>query len=251
MPVFTTPVSSQNTASSGGVHLYPSISQSSQYNVVGDAFQRESLTPTNAYTLYTTVAASSGTASILTTAPFQLELATAAASANDYVGTRTSGLTFFRIASDPIIDPRTIMRTSIVAAFKSVTGIQTFCGFVKTFAGITALPGTTKSMGFYMDTSVDSKIYLTSSNGTSQRTLDCGTAAFSTYYKTVITQNADNSVVLQLFSGLSYGQINNLLGTLTVTDSGYDDIFSLHFWNKTLDATAKKLDVYSWANYST
>src|SRR5689334_12750616 len=54
MPVFTPTIGQQNIASSGGVRAYPDISGQVQYAKFIDDFNRDSVTPSGAFTLYST-----------------------------------------------------------------------------------------------------------------------------------------------------------------------------------------------------
>ena len=93
MPLVSIPVSQQVQAATSADSTFPQNPISRPGVRFTEKFDRETLTPSGAYTLYTTATTGAGTAVIaIVTA---LEMTTAAATGDD-VSVRTSGLSFIR-----------------------------------------------------------------------------------------------------------------------------------------------------------
>lgn len=252
MPIFTQPISQQNTGYSAGVHPYPSISQLAQYTVNSDSFKRETLNPTNGYQYYTTLAASSGTVTIAGTADYASAVTTNIS--NDYVGFRMSGMSFGR--QDPTLSPRSILSTDIVF-INTATNVQLFCGLVQTTSGLTALPTTVRHMGIYGDTSVDANYHFTSANGTTQVKPSTGSALNgATWSRLNILWNGLDSATLTFYTeGSNITQWTQVAQTTvsSIANGGADVemAMELHFWVKTLTTSAATLNVMEWVTRAT
>ena len=247
MPVFSNPISSQNTATSGGIRKYPNLSELFSGVILGDDFDRETLNPTNTFPLYTAAVTGSGTNTIASSAR-TLALVTSA-SLNDNNSVRTGQQTFTRTAVFKDIDVRSELTLSLACDIPTATSIQGFLGFLASTAQVTALPTTTAHMGLYFDTSATGNVMLSYADGSTQTTSDTGIAisGFANESNQLLLQvifNGDTSCVITAYKQTASGR--TLLGTLTNTASTVNATYELHFFVKTLTTAARTLNVTEW-----
>lgn len=245
MPVFTTPVSNQNTSFSGGVRSYPQIGTAEQYMILIDEFNRETLQPSNSYVLYTDAGASTGSSTISNRRVVSINTA---ATLNDSQTLRTSGLGISR--STFFVDGRTNVSIDVCFSLVSTANISFFIGLLDSSTAITSKPTTTRHMGINYDTSVDTNIRFTSANGTSQTTSICSTAN-ANEYRLNIAWTGDDSATINLYGGVSQTDVSTLISSFTVSSflSGLTPqaSFPLYFFVKDLVGTGKSISCQEWS----
>lgn len=242
MPILTTNLGTQNTAGSAGVSGLPQVGSIKQYTKISDEFNRETLNPTGSYNSYTSVSLSSGTSAVSNGNTLVL---TTAATLNDYVTVRTSGITILRTCD--YIDNRNAINMDILFGPNgTVTNYQMFVGIVATFTNLSALPTTTRHMGIYVDTSVSNNYKLSSADGTNQTTTDTGVAVDNNEYRLNISWTGNDAAVISLYS--SANNYSTLVKSQTVTsiDAGVHFPFEIHLYTQALTAGAKILRCMEW-----
>lgn len=245
MPVFTNPVSSQNTSYSAGVRAYPQVSSVQQYLKMSDEFRRETLNPTNGYALYTSSAGAGSGSAIIISANQNGARVQCSNATNDNTTLRTSGLSFTRTAA--FIDQRTQVEFNVVFFLSTATNVQFFIGLLQGATPITALPTTARHLGVFGDTSGAGKFILSSSNGTTQvktnsRSLD------GLGYRLQILWTGDDLATLNLYGPSNF---NTLLATQTVTSlANASDVsvsYELQFFIETLTTSINNLNILEWS----
>lgn len=241
MPIFTTPISSQNQASSPGFQRYPATPNLSQYGTYGDNFYRNAINFTGATTLYSTTIVGTGSFAIQASSR---GLLLTSATLNDDVSTFTL-LNFSRL-------PDTFVNTSqltmdIIFSLNSTASNNVFLGLLNSQSAITANPTTAQHMGVLFNDSTSANLFLSSSDGTTQTTTDSGVAmSTTTFYRLNISWTGNNAAVLSLFSGPNRLAQTTLLKTQTVTALSSADALPFHMFIKTTTTAAKSLVVYNW-----
>lgn len=241
MPIFTTPISSQNTSFQAGIHSYPNLSQTQQYSISLDEFLRETVTPTGAFQLYTTTALSTGAATIENQKQLLL---TTAQTTNDYVGTRTSGASFNRNSVSTDIDLRSQMIMDIIFSIGQTTDTAFFIGWVDGNAALTALPTTARHFGIYCDTSVDNNFHFSSANGTSQVKTDTTLALTINQLRFNVQWTGADTAVMSLYSVTSGNVFSTLVSSVNVTsfyNGAGNRALEFNVWVKDLNNLATKL----------
>lgn len=229
------------------VNLYPQLLSTDKGTTSGDIFNREDVTPTGAYTLYSTSTVGTGTYTT-TIGSQRLALATSAA-LNDANSIRTSGYMFRnnRMSSleTAINGTPSQLVVDIPFAFSSTTDVQLFIGLLASQSGLTALPTTTRHLGIYVDTSVDSNIRLSSANGTTQVTTNTNTAISVTNYDIRLTITGADTATIQLINSTTQAVVSTQ--TVTSIQNGGFVQFELHVFLKTIGAAGvKNVDWRSW-----
>lgn len=251
MPVFTNPISNQNTSYSAGVHSFPQIAQCQQYAVLIDEFQRESLQPTNAYLQYTTGGVGTPT---FTLAAKNLTLTTTGTS-NDNACVRTSGVSISRISRWNLLDTRSQVQMDIIFSINTTTSVQFFVGLVAATATLTTLPTTARHLGVYVDTSVNNIMQLSSSNGTSQVKTSTGkditALSGNTAFRLNIVWTGNDAAVITLYQETSAGSYDFSTSIKTVTVTAFyagATIINpeLFFFLQTLTTAAATYDINAW-----
>ena len=249
MPVFTTPVSSQNTATSGGVSGYPQIGSIKQFTVISDEFNRPTLNPTNLMPFYTLAnGAGTGTAAIAS-ALNQVQVTTTNTT-NDNSTLRTSGIGFARASH--FIDNRTSLVLDIVFSLGSATSEKVFVGFINSDTPISALPTTAIHMGIYLDTSVSNNLILSSANGSAQVTTDTGSAIVANQlYRLNISWTGTQSAVITLYTSVSGTGLNDLTllvkqQTVSALATGIALAFEIQWFIQTLTTATRQLSCQEW-----
>lgn len=241
MPIFTTPISQQNQASSPGFQRYPDTPNLSQYGTYGDNFYRNAIDYTGAVTLYSTTVVGTGSFAIQASSRGRL---LTSATTNDDVSTFTL-LNFSRI-------PDTFVNTSlfimdIIFSINSTANNNVFIGLLDSQSAITSNPTTAKHMGVLFNDAASANLFLTSADGSTQTTTDSAVAmATNTFYRLNISWTGNNSAVLSLYSGTGRLSTNTLVKTQTVSSLGSADALPLHFFVKTTTTAAKSAVIYNW-----
>lgn len=254
MPVFTNPISSQNTATTAGVNNYPSFAQIKQNAIYRDTFSRETLNTTGAYTLYTTAVDASGTVGIVNQSTCNVKTDV---NTNNQAQIHTSGFTFPR--TDWYADTRSAINLDIIFDCPTTTNVQYFIGilFLQPAASLSALPTTKRHMGLYLDTSVSNNFKLSSANNTTQVTTDTGKAVDTSVYRLNIEWTGRDNGLISLYGPVTTGGDLTPFGTLiksqTVTSliagstifeptNGYE----MYAYVKTLTTAAATLEWQEW-----
>lgn len=239
MPLFTTSISNQLSAATSGKLYYPALFSGSINNVLGDLFNREDLTQSGNWVLYTSVAnAGTGTSTL------NGNILTAASGAvtNDDVDLRTSGFSFDRTTSFASIDNRSQVVFYLPFKSTSTTDVKGFVGLViSTTTSISAIPTTGVHAGIYWDTSVDTNYYLTSGNGSAQVKTSCATALANSTRLLKITWTGLNSLVLEFYDT----DFTTLLKSQTVTAFGANGV-KLHWYVQNIALAAASLTATEW-----
>lgn len=249
MPVFTTTVSNQNTATSAGVYSYPQLGQIKQNSTIQEQWSRLTLLPTNSYTLYTESKTGSGTDDTTTNLGF-LTMATST-STSDLNDVYVSGALISRLSR--IIYNRSAIHLQLIFSCQDTTNINNFIGLYLSSSALSAVPSTASHMGILMNPTNNANFVLSSSDGTTQTTTDTGRAIDNKLYLLDILWNGNNSATISLYGPHVSGQdfLNNLIKTQTVTalHSSGDQPFLpyvLHFFVQTTTTAARVLKVGEW-----
>lgn len=240
MPLITIGLLQQQQAASSGIKVYPAITQALKDSTMQDQFLRETLTPTDAFLLYTTAVTGTGTATI--DAEFnQLKVRSSATIGHD-VDTRTSGLNYFR--KPTFIDNRSRLELDIIFQGGETTSSEGFVGLLNVAGAITALPTTVVHLGLFWDVSVTGDDYLLSSaNGTTQVTTATG-VGLASFVRLNISWTGDNAGVLTLFSGSNFDVSE---ATQTVTSLSANDWGAfLHFFIQSEAASTRTVVIEEW-----
>lgn len=223
---------------------YPSL-PSSVFCKFGDNFDRDALTPTGGYTLYTE--AVTGTGSGAMSENVRRALTTSATIGHD-VDDRVTGFGVqFRDIS--------YMEWNIVFAVPQATDTEFFVGLLAMDVGaLTALPTTSRHIGVYVDTSVSANLILTSGNGAAQATTSTAAALNTALtYRLNIKITGPDTATVNLFSGGStvagwQTQTTAVGGTHSVTSFANGAIMATapHWFIQTEAAATKALWMYPW-----
>lgn len=240
MPVFTNPISSQNTASQGGVSGYPKQGQCTAGSVIIDEFNRTSVNPTGIPSLYTLTNGSTGSISIYLGS--QLELATAATQ-NDTEDCSMTGLGMIQQSNyvDPTRSTVTLDIIFVVAANAANSiGSLSF----DTSSPITSPSTTATHMGIRW--TAGGNFLLSSGNGSSEVTTDSGNAVDAGAYRLNVVWNGNNSAIINLYS--STNSYTSLIKSQTVTSLNFSsgNATTLKFFIKANTNTITKLHVAEW-----
>jgi len=246
LPLFTTSIQNQQTSSSSGRYSYPQIGQPKKDSVIYDEFVRTALNPTGAITLYTV----SGTGTPTNAMQFPgVDFATSAV-INDTCSARTTGLTMSRVPWDTYSgDKRSNLIINFVFYFSNVADVQSFIGLHLGLGNaMTALPTSSNySIGLKLDTTVNGRIYFSTSDGSTLVSTDTGVTADGSLYRLEINMNGNTTATLSLYTGTALSNVNTLLYTFNATNILNDGVsYDLQFFTKTLALAIKGLLVYGW-----
>ena len=241
MPLISIGLLQQQQAAISSTHSQPTLPNIHQNWSFIDEFERDSLTPTDAYELYTVSANGAGTGTIQVSD--RLRLLTGA-NIGDDVSVRCSGAVFRRVARDAAIDPRTTMIFNIIFAVGTATSNEMFIGIVNDVTALTALPTTIGHMGMFVDQSAEANFRLSSGNGTTQIDTDSTEAVDTDTHRLQITWNGLNSGLIEYFSALDDV---SPLASVTVTSLGVNRA-AIHFFEQTEAAATRDLLVFDWSN---
>jgi len=248
LPLFTTSVQNQETASTAGRYSYPQIAQPKKFSVISDEFVRNSLNPTGAITLYTT--AGTGTPAVTIANP-GITIATSG-TIGDNNSTRSSGLSFVRQAIDPVnLDTRSQLEMDIIWNFYTnhLTNMKMFIGLMYKGAALTALPTSADSVvgGVLLDTTANANIKLVSSNYVAFSSTDTGIAASAVDYRLNIKWTGNDSAVLSLYSGNFTLGWTTLVASKTITaiDSAATS-YEIHFYVEAVAGAARQIGCSGW-----
>lgn len=206
-----------------------------------DEFNREALTPTDAYQLYTTNVTGTGTATIILART--MRLAVSATIGHD-VDVRTSGFNMSRVLQG--IDTRAQLELdAIFLTLNPQTDIEMFIGLIETSAAITALPTTADHFGIQINQSANANYRFSYGDGAAQTLVDTGVAIVGVDHKINMKWLSNTEVDMELFDGADQ---DNSLATdshtaLTLANASS---LQLHFFMSTEIAGAKSLDIAGW-----
>src|SRR3990167_174797 len=244
MPMFTTSLSQQLQAAGAGSQFYPLTSSLQKGIILGDTFDRETLTPTGAYTLYTVTSNDgSGTAAIISAT--RLELVTDLSAAGDDVSVRTSGIYMPRITVSDAINQKSMFTLDIVFKLNEITNTEGFIGLHVGGGALSALPTTAAHMGLFWDASAQANFRFTSAENTTQSNNDTTEALSTSVYRLRIIWNGKTSNTIELYSGTSPA-INTLVSSITSTTTPNSENMQLHFFVQTEALEAKTLIIHEW-----
>ena len=238
MPSWTQTLSQQNQGASAGKLFFPSSFSSVQYNYIGDSFNRETLQPSNSYTLYTLNTVGTGAATLSGAATLDLTTSNTAA---DSLDLRTSGFTFDRIFNFNAIDAKSILNFDLIFQNNSTSNVKGFIGFLDPVTtSITAIPTTTAHLGVYWDTSVNNDLWLSSADGSTQTKTDSLSTLSATSKRLNINQTGKDSATINLYDST----FNTLLKSQTVSAYGTNGS-KLHIYIETITG-ARNMRVLEW-----
>ena len=241
MPIFTTPISNQNTATAGGVKGYPQLSDLFAGCIIKDEFSRTTLMPSGSYTLYTTTAATSGTATIVAHKNLRL---TTAATGNDYVTITTTGQCFPRASRSPDTDPRSTLTLEIIFNPTQATACKGFIGFTSSATALTALPTTAEHIGLFYDTTGTGNYMLSYANGSAQTTSDTGVAISTNIVDMQIIWNSATTATINFYN--SSGTLVKSLSAVSFFADSFESPI-LQFISIATTTTAASLDIEEWS----
>jgi len=250
MPITSLSIQQQLQAVQSGVWKYPRIAQVAKDAILSDEFQREDITPTNAFTLYTS-ASNDGNATISLVNGL-LRLITDNSASGDDATTRSSGLAFSRVGRAVQLDARSQLEVDIIFQPKTTTNTEGFIGLLRSGSALTALPTTARHLGLFWNRGTANDLLLTSGNNSAQATTSTGEAITDQAYRLNIIWNGDNSATLNLFdeSTINNELFDNLIATQDVTslaDGAASTLeMELHFFVQTESTAAITLDVHEW-----
>jgi len=242
MGLFSPDILQQQKAATAGVQAYPKLSAAIPDATIADLFDRETLTPTGAYTLYTVASNdSNGTAAINNAT--ELLLTTDSSAIGDDVDVRVSGVSMIRTPdlAIPFDSEKSRAVLDIRIKLNQTADTEAFIGIVNQASALTALPTTASHVGIQFDKSGDDNWTFTSANG-AQVTTDSTVAATTTAFKIRITWTGNNAATVQIFDT----DFVTVLATETVTSIS-SQVQHLHFFLQTEATAAKEMDIQSWS----
>lgn len=218
--------------------------------IFGDDFARETLTPTGFPTLYTNAETGAAGSSGISGTVNRATLTTDATGAGDDQDMRTSGLRIDRNYQSVITGGMpAVLNTSKVDiylpfALTAATDTEGFIGIHSGTSALTALPTTARHLGLYWDISAGANYMLSSSDGTTQTTVDTTIAVSTTIRILKISWTAEDAATLQLYTlaGATAGTgatVSAFNGTSAVSHE-------IHWFVQTETNAAKGLTVYPW-----
>lgn len=223
---------------------------SSKFGIFGDDFARTTLNPTGAIPYYTsTVGQGTGT-NVIAASKDRLSMTTTGAN-GDNQELRLDELVFRRSAVDPILDSRTIFNIDIVFTLGQTTNTNFFIGIVgASVASLTALPGTSVSMGVQFNDGASANFFLTSGDGGAQTTTDTTAAANTTnFFRLNINWTGKNAAVISLFDEGTVGNptvSSTFLKSQTVTATGSTIGMNFRAFLKTTATATKAVTIWGW-----
>jgi len=243
MGLFSLGIQQQLQAVSSGARSYPEVSTGSKNQVIGDAFDRETLQPTGYPNIYTLVSNDSNGTAVLQTSG-NLRLTTDSSAIGDDVDLRMSELNYTRNTGIPLDEPSSQLEYETTFRVISITDSEGFIGLIgASHAALSALPTTAVHMGMFWDVSVGANYILSSADGTTQTTTDSGVAL----------EAGINRAIRIIWSGANSGTIDllltsdrSVLATQTVTALNNTVKFTNHWFAQTEATAAKSLDVPAW-----
>jgi len=211
--------------------------------LIGDRFNRASLTPTDSTLVYAT-----GAGTVLVSGGLQLFLQTGATIGDD-ADIRTSELLFYPFGPLLAKDNWNTLTLDIVFFLAQTTEFEFFIGLVGN-AALTALPTTAIHAGILGNVSAGANYTFTSGDGTTQDTSDSGVAMQATTVSRIrITWTGLNTGRIEFFSTALLGDVfpTTLEATYEFTAMVTDDLpLALQFFVSTEAAAAKAFAIRSW-----
>jgi len=221
------------------INVYPEFPTNSINSTFIDNFTREAITPTGAYTLYTS-ASNDGNGSSGITSGNRLHLTTDTSAAGDDESVRLSGFALQRIPTSTVFtSTRNAYKITIVFSITGALTTEGFIGISDQIAALTALPTTARHLGVYWDISAQANWRITSANGTDQVDTDTGEALDTGINRLEIEWTGTNAAVIKFFNG---ADATTASATQTVTAFGMGT-GELHFFIQTETTAARVLHI--------
>lgn len=239
----------QGTPESHRIRKYGGTPMRVSGYVFTDDWNRESITPTGYPTLYTNAetggSGSSGINSIIN----RCSLTTDSTGAGDDQDMRTSGLRIDRnypSTMTGLLPDHTTSTVQIDLPFilGATTDIEGFIGIHSGVAALTALPTTARHLGVYWDKSAGNNFMLSSSDGTTQTTVDTTTAFSTALFNLRIIWTAEDAATLQLYTAA--GAASGTGATVTAFNGSSAASHEIHWFVQTETNAGKSLQIYPW-----
>lgn len=215
--------------------------------IFGDDFAREGVIPTGWPTIYQNAETGAGGTNALDSGPNRLVLTTDA-NAGDDQSERTSGLRIDRDYTSLITGmnqtPTSQVEIYLPFSITSAADIEGFVGIHSGVSALTALPTTARHLGVYWDISAGANFMLTSSNGTTQVTVDTTTAVSTSIFILRITWTGEDAATIALLTAA--GAASGTAQTVTAFNGAAGASHEIHWFVQTETTAAKVLRVYPW-----
>lgn len=232
------------------VFHYASLPPRGSGVVFTDDFARTAITPTGYPTLYTNAETGASGTSGMSATLNRVTLTTDSSGAGDDQDMYTSGLRIDR--NYPLIFTGMTMpdmQTSAVQidlpfVMGSAADIEGFIGIHSGVAALTALPTTARHLGVYWDKSAGNNFMLSSSDGTTQTTVDTTTAFSTAGFILRINWTGEDAATLTLLTAA--GAASGTAATVTAFNGASAASHEIHWFVQTETTAAKSLNIYPW-----
>lgn len=208
-----------------------------------DIFNRETLIPTGAYTVYTVSVNGAGT--VVSSVGLRVLMTTDTTASND-CNLRLSGMTLVRNDIDNLnFDSRSVITVTITFEIVSTTNSEGAISLINSITKMATLPTTARHMSLVWDFGVDNFWHLVSGDGTTETNDTTSLASNNNNTrKLVITWSGDNAGLLELFASPSDA---TPVASQIVTAMGNSSTraYELQILLETLENLAKQFKVHS------
>lgn len=218
--------------------------------ILKDDFARQALTPTGWPTIYTEAETGAGGSTTISTALNRI-LLTTDANAGDDQNLRTSGLRIDRdycslvTGMQNIIEIKTdAVQVNMPFSVDVAADGEAFLGLHANTSALTALPTTARHLGVYWDISAGANYMLTSSNGTTQVTVDTTVPVDTSIHILQINWTAENAATIKLMTAA--GADEGTGATVTAFNLTSGNSHELHWFVQAEAGGAVVLTGYPW-----